>query len=137
MEASDAHKLEQFLVHALIDVTALKAVVAAESELFAIVPEDMRGLLRRMLRFNASSLDGYQERLRSRLIDIKVQQCLGALQTVSAIPRIYRRTNKSPPKDPSSYVTEVVGVIASFHGSNVELMERRISDGLIFQLSER
>lgn len=137
VDASDAHKLEPFLVHALIDVTALKSAVAAESELFAVVPDVMRGLLRRMLRFNANSLDAYRERLQKRLIDIKVQQCLGGLQTVSAIPRIYRRTNKSPPKEPSGYVTEVAGVIAGFHGSNIELLEGRITDGLILQLSER
>lgn len=137
MEASNAHKLERFLVYALIDVTALKSAIAAESEIFAVVHHEMRGLLKRMLQFNANLLEEYEQRLRQKLIDIKVQQCLGGLQMVSAIPRIYRRTNKSPPKEPSGYVTEVVGVITDFHGSNAELMDWRISDGLIFQLSER
>lgn len=140
VDTSTAHQMEAFLVYALIDTTALQSVIGTVSDTVLVVPEQLQHHLEKMLSFNLDSLQKYREKLEKRLVCSKVQECSNNLQMVSAIPRIYRRTNKSPPKEPSGYMTEVVGVVATFCTSNARLMGKHIeniTDGLVLEITER
>ncbi|KAJ8934877.1 hypothetical protein NQ314_013153 [Rhamnusium bicolor] len=76
-------------------------------------------LLSRYLRWFKITLQKSVEEVKSvlknYLITIKFEESSLHLQNVGAIPRLYRRTNRSAPKDASTYMIEAVKPIINFH----------------------
>lgn len=121
-ESLTTKKLERFVIFALTDFAALEKLIvipeqAFDESIFKIIPVNMRQPLIQLSRINKQLLETSHNKLQDLLVNSKVEQCGTHLQQVTAIPRLYRRTNRSIPKEPSNYIIEVVTPIIELHNT--------------------
>lgn len=111
---------ESYLLNALIDVALLNGRLGNKSvdinnTVYKIFPKIMHHLLYIVLDMNNKILIEQNKKIRDVIVNLKVQECVEFLAKVDSIPRLYRRTNRSFPKDPSSYVMSATDIITNFH----------------------
>lgn len=108
---------------ALYDLTLVENFLAMNTEsaldinstLFHIVNDNIKPLLVKIFKANKTCLGHTQNQLKDHLVQMKLQDSNTHLQSVGAIPRLYRRTNRSAPKDASQYVVEAVKPVLLFN----------------------
>lgn len=107
---------------ALYDLDLVEKFLAMNTEsaldinntLFHIVSENIKPLIVKISKANKKCIDNTQDQLKNHLIQMKLQDSSTHLQSVGAIPRLYRRTNRSAPKEASQYVIEAIKPVLEF-----------------------
>lgn len=122
--SSDADKADiaEFLINAIIDLNIISLLVAPKFDsisdigktIFAIINKNMWHIILRVIQATGKIISEAQETLHNHLISSKIKECSVHLQNVTAIPRLYRRTNRNPPKEASPYMLEAVKPIVNF-----------------------
>lgn len=125
-------RAERFLLHAVIDIELLENLLgnehtSIEKSVYNIFPKSMYNLLVEVQKSNTQLLKNHCQKIHDIVVQMKVQECTEHLAKVDSIPRLYRRTNRSFPKDPSQYVVSAMGVIKNFHSTCVK---HKASDGI-------
>lgn len=96
--------------------------------LFHIVNENMKPVIAKIFKVNQTCIVDSQIQLKNHLVQMKLQESIAQLQNVGAIPRLYRKTNRSAPKEASQYVVEAVKPVLEFHKKFVELEPNETRD---------
>ncbi|EFA11346.2 conserved oligomeric Golgi complex subunit 2 [Tribolium castaneum] len=115
-DGSDAW--EGFIIHSICDLKVVKGLIGHEpdgSTIYSIMPLNIKPILVKVFQVNSNSITDVISKLQNHLISIKSRQSLAHLQSVASIPRLYRRTNRSAPKDASNYMVEAIQPILKFH----------------------
>ncbi|KAH1023656.1 hypothetical protein HUJ04_012820 [Dendroctonus ponderosae] len=122
--ASAAFKdtIDVFIISVLIDLNMADSLLALKCErsvdvektTFAIVNKGMWKVLIRVFKANGQVISHVRNAYANHLTNLKVNACVSQLQSVTAIPRLYRRTNRSPPKEASAYMMEALQPILKF-----------------------
>lgn len=99
---------------------------------FTIIPLIMRPTVLKAMQANKDAILDICDKLRSNLIELISTVSYNHLQSVSSIPRLYRKTNKELPMQPSNYVLEGVKPITLFFNNSKDFLEEDI--GLILDL---
>jgi hypothetical protein len=73
------------------------------------------------------NLGSLTPKLGSHITSVLAQQCIGNLEPVNTIPRLYRRTNRDVPFKPSGYVGTILKPLINA-GISGEWMEQVITD---------
>lgn len=125
---------EEYIVHLILDMGNLKKLLGLQREgdvsrsIYKIVPKDLWIFIEQIIKSNDKLLDTASEKLTNYLIDYKVEQSATLLQQISAIPRLYRRTNKFAPTEESNYIRNVVLPLENFHKNNQALLTSNIDN---------
>lgn len=120
--------------------SSIKNISEFDNTIFKVIPSNIRPSLKQILNINDQLLDATYLKLQKQLVSFKVQQCAIYLQQVTSIPRLYRRTNRNVPKEPSNYVIEAVSPITKLYSSYNTIMGDKIvavMDLIIARLSEQ
>ncbi|KAG5899714.1 hypothetical protein JTB14_030105 [Gonioctena quinquepunctata] len=126
--------VENFLALDTDDVSCIEATV------FRIVNPSMKNIILRVLKTNRKAIEAMQGNLRNDLVSTKCGEISNLLQNVGAIPRLYRRTNRSAPKEASSYMVEAVKPIITFSDEYQNIMQnqcREILDSAISRVTQQ
>lgn len=113
---------EIFTMDALFDLNLVEHFLALDTNdiqdvnntFFSIVNDNMKAVIIKSFHVNRKCISDTQNQLKIHLIEIKLQESVSHLQSVGAIPRLYRRTNRSAPKEASSYVVEAIKPVLKF-----------------------
>lgn len=62
------------------------------------------------MKINKTLLDKQLKNTQSVITKMKYKECMLHLSKVESIPRLYRRTNRNFPQEPSNYVVSAVDV---------------------------
>lgn len=137
---------EEFVVNLMLDINSLKQSLGTKrihdipNSIYKILPKNLWEYIKQIIQINEKMLSESQEKLKNYLIGYKVEQSVSLLQQISAIPRLYRRTNKFAPTEESSYVRDVVCPIEKFYNDNQKLLGdslRDIMDTCINKIGEQ
>lgn len=79
------------------------------------MPDNVKPVLVKVFKVNSKNITEASSKLQSNLINIKSKESFANLQNVASIPRLYRRTNRSAPKEASNYMIEAIKPILRFH----------------------
>lgn len=82
--------------------------------LFNIGNPTMRPIFVKIFKANDHCIRQTQNQLIDHLVKMKLQESIVHLHNVGAIPRLYRRTNRSAPNKPSQYIVEAVKSVLEF-----------------------
>lgn len=110
---------EEFLVSTLIDLESLKSLIGNETvdideSVFRVFPKSTHHLLVQAMKINKSLLGKHMNKIQTVITDMKYKECVSYLSKIESVPRLYRRTNRSFPHEPSSYVVSAVDVLLKF-----------------------
>lgn len=111
-----------FIINVLIDLNKAESLLAlkcqrsvdVEKTTFSIVNKEMWQVLISVFKANGHVISHVRNAYTSHLTNLKVKACVSHLQGVTAIPRLYRRTNRSPPKEASAYMMEALQPVLKF-----------------------
>lgn len=135
-------------MNSLIDLNIVKKLIALNTDriddvdktIFKIMHPSIKSSILRVFKCNKNSIEKVQSTLKNHLINIKFQESSVHLQNVGAIPRLYRRTNRSAPKSASTYMIEAVKPIINFHNKfkpEVESDLNEIMDNVITRVTQQ
>lgn len=139
-------KGERFLLHVVIDIGLLEKLLgneynSVEKSIYNIFPKSMHHLLLKVQKSNVQLLKNHRQKIQDIVVQMKVQECTEHLAKVDSIPRLYRRTNRSFPKDPSQYVISAMSVVKNFHSTCLEYKTDHgigaITELLIIKITEQ
>ncbi|CAG9759632.1 unnamed protein product [Ceutorhynchus assimilis] len=136
--ASDTSKedVSNFIVDILIDLSILESLIAPSgfstvnvgNTIFAIVNSNMWNVILKMFELNAKLILNIRNKFKNHIITSIITECISQLQNVTAIPRLYRRTNRSPPKEASSYMVEAVKPVLGFKSQFKGYLDNQFND---------
>ncbi|KAJ3639766.1 hypothetical protein Zmor_003106 [Zophobas morio] len=114
---------EDFIINSIGDLNIIQDRIGFKSDdlelisntIYSIMPTHTKSLLVKVFQTNTNQICNTISKLQNNLIGIKSSESLSQLQSVAAIPRLYRRTNKSAPKEASNYMVEALQPILKFH----------------------
>ncbi|KAL3290394.1 hypothetical protein HHI36_023735 [Cryptolaemus montrouzieri] len=112
---------ENLIMSSLVDMKCLQKLLGDKENLkspqniYAIFPEKMEAVIVKVFESNRQILSQFSMNLNNHLIASKVRECSEQLQNVTAIPRLFRRTNRKPPKKASTYMIEAIKPIIDLH----------------------
>ncbi|XP_030755939.1 conserved oligomeric Golgi complex subunit 2 [Sitophilus oryzae] len=120
---TDKEQIDNFIIHCLFDLNAIGEQLApryrdvsdVDKTIFSIVNQNIWNILPKVFQQNEKVILSYKLVLEEYLIDTKNNECNTQLQNVTAIPRLYRRTNRNPPKEASAYMVNTVKPILHFY----------------------
>ncbi|XP_066152987.1 conserved oligomeric Golgi complex subunit 2 isoform X2 [Euwallacea fornicatus] len=126
----DKDEIDLFVFNVITDFSIVKSLVAPkcqkeaqmENTIFAIIESDMRMEMKKVFDINEEIISSSHNIFSDYFATSKITECISQLQNVTALPRLYRRTNRNPPKEASSYVVEAVKpitVLTDKFGSNL------------------
>ncbi|CAH0562641.1 unnamed protein product [Brassicogethes aeneus] len=141
-------KLEDFVLKSLIDLSVIKNVIAPNTEdintinhtVYSIMPNEIKPVILKVFKSNRKHIGNNFNDLASYLVKLKLDESLVQLHHVGAIPRLYRRTNRSAPKEASSYMLQAVTPIVSFKGKFEKIIEHElgeIMDNIIYEVTNQ
>ncbi|CAG9816969.1 unnamed protein product [Phaedon cochleariae] len=144
----DQQAEEKFIMDSLADFRVVEKFLAAdiikfsdiENTVFKIVHHSMSQVILRVLKSNKGSIEKVQSHLTNHLVNIKFGNISSQLQNVASIPRLYRRTNRSTPKEPSTYMIEALKPIIVFQETFQDCMRTKTQDivnKVILQVSQQ
>lgn len=111
------NNVEAFSVSALVDLQVVKTQISTlyhslttrkECEVISLIIDDIT-------TSNNAAIDASCVKFQDNLIQLKLQESLNKLQDVTAVPRLYRRTNRVVPTEPSTYMISAVNPVVKFH----------------------
>lgn len=101
-------------------------LLTAESK----VPVTNKGLLRQSLQPSEKVLGETKESIKERIVDELFSSYNAHLKQVSDIPRLYRKTNRSVPTRPGTYIDVVASSVEQFQKS----VETKLDNAFLVQL---
>lgn len=127
---------EIFIMDSLYDFSLVTNFLAPTIEcekdinntLFNIVNDNMQHVLVKIFKVNRNCITDTENKLKHHLVEMKLQESISQLQNVGAIPRLYRRTNRSPPKEASQYVIEAIKPVLEFQKKFTKLEPGQAKD---------
>ncbi|KAJ8923751.1 hypothetical protein NQ315_010332 [Exocentrus adspersus] len=133
---SDDEQWEAFVMNSLIDLNIVTKLLAPTTDstedvdktVFKTMHPCMRLVVIKIFKSNRTSIEEVQQSLKNYLINIKFQETSTHLQNVGAIPRLYRRTNRSAPKSASTYMIEAVKPITNFQNKFKAVIEGNLDE---------
>lgn len=139
---------EKFIMDSLIDLNIVEKFLCplilnpadVEATIFKIFDKNVVSLIPNIIKSNKKSIDNIQDTLKSNLVKMKVDEMCSHLHRVGAIPRLYRRTNRSTPKEPSSYMIEAVKPVINFHSTFQHVISNKsteILNEVILEVTEQ
>lgn len=113
-------ELEEFLICALIDLESIKSLIGNETldianSVFSVFPKTTHHLIVQTMKINKKLLEKHLQEVQTAITNMKYKECMAYLSKVESIPRLYRRTNRSFPQEPSNYVLSAVDVLLQFN----------------------
>ncbi|XP_044765153.1 conserved oligomeric Golgi complex subunit 2 [Coccinella septempunctata] len=111
---------EYFIMNSLVDFKKIlkllgdKEALDSDENLYSIFPNIMKPVIVKVFENNNKMITQFSVYLSDHLASLKVNEISEQLQNVTAIPRLFRRTNRSPPKEASTYMFEAVKPILQF-----------------------
>lgn len=135
-------------MNSLIDLNIVKNLIALNTDkiedvnktIFQIMHPNIKFVILRVFKSNRRLIEKVQSNLKNYLINIKFQESSTHLQNVGAIPRLYRRTNRTAPKGASTYMIEAVKPIINFHNKFKLVVENdlnEILDNVIIKVTQQ
>lgn len=125
--------IEKFIIYAMLDFQEIKKLLIPpqnidgyDSTIFHVVDTSIRPNLTNILNLHVDVISNIYSRLQKQLIRVKVNQFTEYFEQVTSIPRLYRRTNRTVPNQPSSYVFATVSNIATFHRKFKDILDHNI-----------
>lgn len=113
-----------FIVNVLIDLSGVEGLVAlkchqqevtkVKETIYSVLNSNMWPIVIKVFTVNNKVILKARSSFTSYISSVKVKECIGHIQNITAIPRLYRRTNKSPPKEASAYMVEAVKPVTIF-----------------------
>lgn len=133
---------KQFLVNALVDLKLIEShLSAADSKaVYTVLPNCCKKLIADVTHLNTKTINETVAKVQDYLINLIVEETNPKLLNITAIPRLYRRTNRNIPKEPSSYVTEALAPIFTFCRQYEEILGGSsfvILDLVVFKTSQQ
>lgn len=100
----------------MIDLEQLKLLIgnetlAVDNSVFKVFPKSTHHLLLQTMKINKTLLNNHLKKVQTVITKMKYKECMTHLSKVESIPRLYRRTNRNFPQEPSSYVISAVEVL--------------------------
>ncbi|KAK9889171.1 hypothetical protein WA026_004452 [Henosepilachna vigintioctopunctata] len=121
--------LEKFIMNSLVDIKIIldllgnKENLGSSKNIYAIFPKRMESVISKVFDNNHRILTEFSIKLSKRFVSAYLSKCSEQLQNVTAIPRLFRRTNRNPPREPSTYIVESVKPIWQFYEKNMDTDE--------------
>ncbi|XP_072402044.1 conserved oligomeric Golgi complex subunit 2 [Diabrotica undecimpunctata] len=131
---STCEETEKFIMSSLIDFTFVENLLCPSVDNHSDISKTIYGiiswvyLIPNIIRANQKTIIHLQNILKSNLIKMKVDEICNQLQHVGSIPRLYRRTNRSSPKEASSYMVDAVKPIITFHNEFTVVIQNRTTE---------
>lgn len=118
----NSNVVEKYLVSTLMDIESLKALIGNEAldindSVFKVFPQSTHHLLVQNIKVNKNLLEKHSKGVQTVISRMKYETCMGHLSKVESIPRLYRRTNRNFPQEPSSYVVSALEVLLKLNSS--------------------
>lgn len=138
---------EQFIMNCLIDLSIVKKFMCPAIEtpadinntIYKILNGSVATLVPKIVKANLNLIMNVLNLMKSSLVKMKVEEICNQLQHVEAIPRLYRRTNRSTPKEASPYMVEAVKPITTFHSAFQNVISHKsteILNDIILQVTK-
>ncbi|XP_057672437.1 conserved oligomeric Golgi complex subunit 2 [Diorhabda carinulata] len=139
---------EQFIMNCLIDFSivekfmcpAIETPADINNTVYKILDSSVVTLVPKIVKANLKSITNVLNLMKSSLVKMKVEEIYYQLQHVEAIPRLYRRTNRSIPKEASPYMVEAVKPITTFHSAFQNVISHKsteILNDIILQVTKQ
>lgn len=96
------------------------------------IPSVSQDLLKQSLRPSEEALDHTKDKIKQCIVDELFDNFNTQLKQVSDIPRLYRKTNRSVPTKPCTYIDVVTKSLEQFHND----VEKRLDNGFLVQVYE-
>ncbi|XP_056646986.1 conserved oligomeric Golgi complex subunit 2 isoform X3 [Diorhabda sublineata] len=139
---------EQFIMNCLIDFSivekfmcpAIETPADINNTVYKILDSSVVILVPKIVKANLKSITNVLNLMKSSLVKMKVEEICYQLQHVEAIPRLYRRTNRSIPKEASPYMVEAVKPITTFHSAFQNVISHKsteILNDIILQVTKQ
>lgn len=96
------------------------------------IPIDNKDLLGQSLRSAEGTLQGTKEKIRECIVNELYESFNVQLKQVSDIPRLYRKTNRSVPIKPCTYIDVVSNALKEFN----QEASKKLDNGFIMELFE-
>lgn len=134
----NTHDGEKFALSTLLDHKIIKNLIANEERnvddtVFTILPTEIKPVVVKLFQSNLKSINKTSRIIQDYLVNNKIQFIINQLENVEAIPRLYRRTNRIAPKDPSSYVIEAIKPLMDLN-TNIKYMFQHNLDVLLEEI---
>lgn len=91
-----------------------KEILNSDDNLYNIFPHVMKPVILKVFENNNKIITQFSLKLSDHLASLKVKESSEQLQNVTSIPRLFRRTNRNPPKEASTYMVEALKPILKF-----------------------
>ncbi|XP_050314006.1 conserved oligomeric Golgi complex subunit 2 [Anthonomus grandis grandis] len=131
-----------FIIDVLTDLKTLHSLIMPRSEfqttIYAVINLSLRNFMFKIFKAYENSIIKIQNYFKMYISTAKRNDCTSALQNITAIPRLYRRTNRTFPREASAYMIEAVKPILIFeqrYKSTEELGD--IVDGIILEITNQ
>lgn len=96
------------------------------------IPVDNKDLLRQSLKPSENALKGTKEKIKQCIVTELFEYFNVQLKQVSDIPRLYRKTNRSVPSKPCTYIDVVSRALDEFNGDAT----RRLDNAFLVEVYE-
>ncbi|RZB38819.1 conserved oligomeric Golgi complex subunit 2, partial [Asbolus verrucosus] len=125
---------EDFIINSINDLDIIKNLIGFKSDnieyvgnkIYSIIPQNIQPVLVKVFQMNTNIITDVSIKLQNHLITTKSNESLSNLQNVAAIPRLYRRTNRSAPKEASNYMVEAIQPILKFYNKFKATMKKEL-----------
>ncbi|KAF7267137.1 hypothetical protein GWI33_019629 [Rhynchophorus ferrugineus] len=139
-------EVDNFIINCLFDLNAVEALVgpkcdnisSVDQTIFSITNKNIWHIILKVFKENSKTIDSCRVMLQNYVINLKVKECTTQLQSVTAIPRLYRRTNRSPPKEASLYIVNTVKPILDFNNAFKDKLGQQLNqilDNILLQIT--
>lgn len=119
-------------IHIYIDVQALVQRLPTFLELIQSRFPTSLDLLKKSLESSQETLQGTSKKVKECIMNELFDYCNVQLKQVSEIPRLYRKTNRSVPSRPCTYIEVVTNALKEFS----EEASGRLDNAFILELLE-
>ncbi|KAL1492638.1 hypothetical protein ABEB36_010868 [Hypothenemus hampei] len=101
-------EVDLFIINVLSDLEILRSLMVIENPVFSILNEKMQGILIKVFKSNEKTFGKIRNVFTEYFTTSKINYSASHLQNVTAIPRLFRRTNRNPPTEASSYMVQAL-----------------------------
>lgn len=121
---------ENFIINSITDLNIVNNLIGTsiglEHTIYKVMPQNTKTILVKTQEINSNIVSQMIRKLQDKLITLKSNESFTHLQNVAAIPRLYRRTNRSAPKEASHYMVEAIDPISKFHNKHQTMMRHEL-----------
>lgn len=138
-KATESSGHQRALIYILNDLALVKNSFEGTDpklSVYNICENDLGDILVELTRTNIETIEQTFQTTIKFIVDLKTEEVVTYLQNVNAIPRLYRKTNRSTPTTASGYIIEAIDVLDKFQ-TNFQKQPENVVDAVICNVARK